>query len=131
MTYPIDALPDGGGFTWCGVAGENLEPHKLVYLWANNTLMYACALSENTMPTIALTVGKIPAGSRGKILFIGIISNNDWNWTPSNLLYVSTNAGEITMIPPVESGNQVQVIGMALTETLIIFNPSYILVKVT
>lgn len=130
MSYPVDDLTTGGGFTWRIIAGETLEKYKLVCFCSPNKIIYADASSESTMPAIALTMERIPAGTKGKILFIGIVNNNDWHFTPKSLLYVSSTPGEITVNPPMESGDQVQVIGQALTQTLIIIHPSYVLVEV-
>ena len=130
MTYPLDALTSGGGFNQQGVAGETLPAYKPVYLSNAGTWKLADASSESTMPAAALTVEAIPSGKSGKILLVGIVQNNLWSWVPGNLLYVSTSTGEITITPPGTTGNQVQVIGIALSQTLIIFNPTYVLVEV-
>jgi hypothetical protein len=127
MSYPLDVLPSGVGFVHQGIAGEDLLAYKLVYLSSGGVWLLADASTESTMPAVALTTRPASTGKSCGVLFYGLINNNAWNWMPHDLLYVSTTSGEITTSPPQLTGNQIQVVGMALTETLIIFNPTYIL----
>lgn len=131
MSYSVDGLTPSGGFTHQGIAGEDLPAYKLVYLSSDGVWLLTNASMESTMPAIALTIKPAFSGRSCGLLLHGLICNSAWNWAPRDLLYVSTMDGEIVTSPPLSGGNQVQVIGMAITETLIIFNPTYVLVEVT
>lgn len=131
MSYKLDEVAYGSGFKVQGVGAETLTAYKLVHLDSGGEWEYANASTESTMPAIGITVGGISAGQRGTILLMGLVKNNSWNFTPGQLLYTSTTVGEITTTPPQGTGNQVQVIGKALSQTLIMFNPSYVLVEVS
>jgi hypothetical protein len=130
MSYQINDLASGSGFLGKGVAGESLEAYKLAHLNSSGNWVYANASAESSMPAIGMTTGEIPSGKRGTFLLLGLVNNSAWNLTPGELLYASKTNGEITMTPPQESGDQVQVVGKVLSQTLIMFNPTYVLVEV-
>lgn len=130
MTYLIEDLSTGSGITALSRAGETLERLKTIHLDSGGNWVYSNASAEATMPTIGLTLEAIPAGKKGTILLIGKIQNNNWNWTPGSILYTSKTDGDMTESIPNQSGDQVQAVGKALSQTLILFNPSYVLVEV-
>jgi len=80
-----------------------------------------------TMPCCALAL-ESGAGSK-KILLIGQISNSSWDWSTGNI-YVSATTGELTQTAPSSSGDQVQIVGFALSADTIFFNPNLTLVEV-
>lgn len=126
----LTGLKKGSGFRVQVIAGQDVASRRLLYCDADKTWKYADASSEDTMPATVLTLSRIKNGQRGRTLFIGEINSNKWNWTPKQPLYVSTTPGEMTQTRPDSTGDQVQVVGLALTETLILFNPNYIIVEV-
>jgi len=130
MSYVVEDLSKGSGLISYEVAGETLLKGKLVYLDSGGNWLYADASAEASMPAVGLTLEAIPAGVRGKILFIGKFQYSGWSFTPGSLLFASTSEGEISMTAPNQSGEQVQAVGKALSQTLILFNPSYVLVEV-
>lgn len=126
----LTGLKKGSGFRIQVIAGHDVASHRLLYCDTNKTWKYADASSEDTMPAAVLTLSRIKKGQRGKTLFIGEINSNKWSWMPKNPLYVSKTLGEMTQTRPDSTGDQVQVVGLALTETLILFNPNYVMVEV-
>ncbi len=110
--------------------GEEMPPYTPVYMGAYNRWYPADASDINKMPVIGLTLDSLKIGQLGSVLLMGMITNTSWKWVPNQPIYTSTVAGELTQIPPTDSGNQVQVVAMAISETLIIFKPTYILVEV-
>lgn len=130
MTYNIEALAGGGGLKKQGEAAAALTRTQLVYVDAEGHYDLANASLISSMPVVAITTERISVGQRGSLLFIGLLQSNTWSFIPNSLLYASTIPGEIATTPPNESGSQVQVVGIALSQTLIMFNPAYVLVEV-
>ena len=74
-----------------------------------------------TMPCQAMA---LEAGTGSRIVLLkGFMRNDDWDWTPGDVLYVSTTTGELTATAPSSSGNVVQVVGWAVTADVIRFAP--------
>ena len=73
---------------------------------------------------LALETG---TGSK-KVLFMGIIRNDGWNWTlgagKANLIYLDTTAGTLTQTQPSGTDDVIQPVGWAITDDCIFFNPS-------
>lgn len=130
MSYHLDEAANGSGYKIVGVGGKQLDHHKTVYISSDGKWYESSASSESTMPITAITCGSVPANQNGEILLFGLISKNTWNWVSGELLYASTDSGELTQTIPEESGNQVQVIGRALSNKVILFMPNHILVEV-
>lgn len=123
--------------SWTGIiavatAGENLAFSDAVYLKvADSKIWLVNAGATSTMPCIALATAIIAADAVGRFLIYGFMRNNAWSWTPGDLLYPNTTPGNPINTAPLDSGNQVQVIAVALTSNIILFNPSYELVEVS
>ena len=60
------------------------------------------------------------------MLLRGYVYNSSWNWTSigGELYLSSTTAGAMTQTQPSGSGDIVRVVGYAISEYLIYFNPS-------
>lgn len=87
----------------------------------------ADADAASTMPCTALAL-EAGTGSK-KVLLKGYIRNDSWNWS-GGLIYVSTVSGELTQTAPSGSGDQVQVVGYAVTADVMYFSPSLVLVEI-
>lgn len=82
----------------------------------------ADADNESTVGRLAMAL-ETSTGTKN-ILLKGIMRNDTWNFTKGAQLFVSATVGEITETAPSTSGQFVQVVGYALTEDVIIFDPS-------
>lgn len=92
----------------------------------NLSFSYERAYADGTsnMPMLVMAV---EAGNGiKKVLLKGQICDTAWSWVPG-MLYVDTipNEGKLTQTPPAMSGDQVQIVGFALSATTIFFNPNY------
>jgi hypothetical protein len=84
----------------------------------------ADADGATTMPCLGLAV-ESGTGSK-KILLRGFVRNDGWSWgTVGGAIYVSTTAGGLTQTAP-GSGKQVQIVGWAMSATIIYFCPDNI-----
>ena len=93
-----------------------------LYLAADGHYDEADADSSATMPCTALAL-ETGTGSK-RVLIMGMIRNDAWNWTPGGKVYVSTTTGALTQTAPSGTGDQVQVVGVAISADVIRFTPS-------
>ncbi len=127
----------GGDHNWSGTtatmtAGIALVLPQAVYVGGDGKMEKALATAAATMPAIALACGTIAENAEGEFLMQGFFRDNTWDWTPGGLLYVSrATAGALTQVLPAIAGEQVQVVGVAITADIIHFNPSYELVEIS
>jgi len=112
------------------LSGHNCHYGTALFLNSAGTYIIANSTSIAAMPAVGV-VAQLFAGSDWqsgyvKILTNGIMRNDTWTWTVGGLIYVSTSGtnNNITQTPPAGSGKVVQIIGIALTATIIYFNVS-------
>ena len=122
--------------TWCGTtcdgtAGEALAQFDVCYLKSDGKYWKADADAAATMPVIAIATAAISAEASGVFLLMGFVRKDAWTWTIGGLLYASTAPGAMVQTAPSGTGDQVQVIGIAITADIILFNPSYELVEIS
>lgn len=89
----------------------------------------AKADAEATMPVTALA---LESGTGDDILLLlkGIVRDDSWTWTPGGIIYADdTVAGDITQTAPADSGDVVQILGIAITSTVILFDPNLAFVE--
>jgi len=99
-----------------------------LYCAADGNYDRADASVSGTMPCRALA---LEAGSGSKdILLKGQICNTSWGWAPGDDIYVSITTGALTQTKPSATGEQVQIVGYALSADTILFNPQYALVEI-
>lgn len=123
---------------WSGLsavltAGEIEALGEAVYLKQADSEVYkALATGTATMPGIALATCATTDGSPFEFLLLGFMRHDAWDWTPGGLLYIDrTTAGALTQTAPATTGDQVQVVGIAITADIILFNPGYELVEIS
>jgi hypothetical protein len=87
----------------------------------------ADANSTATMPALGMALGTTGVID---VLLTGVVKDTGWSWTIGGILYASGTVGQMTQTAPAVSGDQVQVVGIALSATSIYFNPSTVLVEV-
>lgn len=78
-----------------------------------------------TMPCTILTLQN-GTGTR-KVLRLGKLRNDAWNWTVGGLIYVDTTVGELTQTKPTGENDVIQPVGHALSDDCMWFQPSYII----
>lgn len=123
--------------TWSGItavmtAGTALTIGQICYVGvADSKMELADADAAATMPTIAMATATINENATGEFLLLGFIRDDTWTWTIGSLLYVSTTAGAMTHTQPAGAGDQVQVVGVAITADIVYFNPSFELVEIS
>ncbi|MCB0736210.1 MAG: hypothetical protein KDC92_01760 [Bacteroidetes bacterium] len=98
-----------------------------LYITSTGTYKTTDADDGTTMPCVALAL-ETGTGSK-RVIFYGFITNNNWNWTVGQRIYVHTNTGEMTQTPPSGTADYVQVVGFATAAKTMMFNPDMTLIK--
>ena len=111
--------------TAAAVFGEGL------YLAADGNYEHSDADAVATMPCIAVACEAYEASTAKTLLIRGMICDTDWAWSaPGVTLYASATAGAFTETAPAGAGDQVQVIGYALSADTIWFEPDMTLIEI-
>lgn len=139
MTYPrfrcgqkMDEDHSWGPHSVMLTAGTALTFGQAVYVGADSKMEKALANAVATMPCIAVAVATIAEDAEGEFLIHGLIRDDTWDLTPNGLVYIDkTVAGLLTQTIPAASGDQVQVVAVALTADIMLFNPGYELVEIS
>ncbi len=131
MSYSLKELAKGSGFKSSVTVNESMDSHTVLYVDSNGCWVKADASDASKMPCSGISCEDISSGLKGTILVTGLIHSNNWNWTPGGLLYVSTTSGDMTQTAPDAQGNRVQIVGRALSTTLILFNPDFYMTTVS
>ena len=123
--------------TWSGLtalmtAGAALTRTQAVYASAGKMVL-ADADAAASMPVIALcTPATLAEDAEGEFLLQGFFRDDTWDWTPGGLIYASLTPGALTQnVSGYTTGDQVQVVGVAITADIIYFNPSLELVEIS
>jgi hypothetical protein len=102
-----------------------------LYLAADGNYEHSDADAASTMPCTAIALEAYEAATAKLLLIRGMVCNTAWTWSaPGVLLYASTTAGAFTETAPAGSGDQVQVIGYALSADTIWFDPDLTMVEI-
>jgi len=120
----------GIGICTVGTVGETVAMGDVLYMKSDGKFWRADADAAATMPGMLLAMAAITAGNNGNLMHLGYFRDDSWSWTIGELLYVSVTPGNPTQTAPSGTGDQVQVIGTAVSAHVIFFNPSPVLVEV-
>lgn len=120
----------GTGIKTTLTAGETTTIWQVGYVKSDGKIWLAKADAASTMPGCVLATGSISANASGTYLVRGIARDDSWAWTVGGLLYVSSaTGGALTQTAPTGTGKQVQVVGVALSATTIMFMPNMMLLE--
>jgi hypothetical protein len=104
-------------------AGENLSAGDVLKIGVDGKYYKANASYNTGVPAVALAIENISASYTGRALVKGYWLDTSKNYQVGKDIYLATVAGGITQTPPTSDGNQIQKLGIALTNNLIEFNP--------
>lgn len=122
----LDSDPGGSGWHHGVVAtfSGTIASLQAVYISSNNTISLADADAATTMPAIGITIS-----TDEEVLTHGYVMSTSWSWTAGDPVYVSTTAGGLTQTAPSGTGDQVQVIGIAVDANAILIMPDLTLIE--
>lgn len=115
-------------------AGENLVFGDHVYVKSDGKMWKTNANSVLTMPGSAMAAYAITANNSGLFLTYGAAHCHTLApvWTKGGLVYCGKTAGGMVQdVSAYTTGNQVQVLGIAIDTDVILYNPSYVLVEIS
>lgn len=115
-------------------AAENLSVGNTVYYTSEGKAAKSNANSVLTMPVMGIvSPDAISINVEGAVLLRGVVHLHDLapGWTKGGLVYASKTAGGMTQdVSAFTTGDQVQVLGFAMEDDILYFNPSYVLVEI-
>lgn len=72
---------------------------------------------------LAIATGTVTTGQLGAFLLRGFIKDNSWSWVVGGELFLALTDGNFTQTKPTGTGEMVRLVGYAITETVVYFNP--------
>jgi len=121
---PSPATNTGSGITATLTAGENLTFGNVCYIKSDGKIWKGDANSAGLFPVQYMALGTISADATGSFLILGFATLSSWTWTVGGRLYLSTTAGAMTQTQPAATDDCIQVLGVALSATTVLFFPS-------
>lgn len=131
FTNALGSDHTGSGAISPDTVGENVSIGEVLYMKSDGKWWKADADAAATMPGAAIAMESISADASGDLLFYGFFRDDTWDWTVGGSIYVSTTAGALTQTAPSGAGDQVQILGIAITADIILLNPGYELVEIS
>ena len=111
------------GLTVTLTAHESTTLFQIGFINGSGEIALADADAAATMPVRAMATAAINADATGVYLLRGYAIDASWNWTPGGPLYASGTPGALTQTAPTGTGKVVQIVGYAVTATIIHFTP--------
>ena len=107
-------------------AGATIAQWEVVYLDSTPDWNLTDASAEATAGPVqvALATEAGTAASPLNVLFSGVARNDAWTWTAGGAIYMSETAGAMTQTAPTTTDSVTRVLGYALSDDAIYFNPS-------
>lgn len=111
-------------------AGADLAMGQVCYMGSDGKMELAKGDAAATMPAFAICLATIAENATGLFLIRGYVRDDSWSFDVGSPVYVSAaTAGLVTKTAPAGSGNQVQKLGMAITATIVLFDPDSTVVE--
>ena len=102
--------------------GATIAAYSVVYINAAGQWAAADADLAATMPVVGLATEPLRVNQKGRVLLQGFAASNTWTWVPGGVIYASATVGALTQTKPAGAGDIVQVVGYAVSATLIYFD---------
>ena len=117
------------------VAGATMGIGDVCYIDSSGNASLIDASTGAEMPGLVMCVeASLPSGDTGAFVLGGIVINGGWSWgTTGAMLYGATggvSGGTITDVMPGVTGDTVQILGVVLSATKIVFAPQLVTVVV-
>lgn len=74
----------------------------------------------------------IDADAPGNYILFGIVRQDEWNWTPGGLIYLTitgTTTNTLSQTPPSDTDEVIQILGVATHADRMLFKPSLVQVE--
>jgi len=110
--------------------GTTFTALQIGYMKGSSGVELSDASTATLMPAVVMVIEAGNKNEQKSCLYDGIVRDDSWTWTTGSVMYASTATGEMTQTAPAASGDQVQIVGIAMSTTTIFFKPSYSVVVV-
>jgi len=124
------------GFKSRGVLGEDtITRGSLLYILPDNSGKYGLAYGINTEPAqYPALVMALEAGDTDDtidILHLGYVRDTDWSFISGQPVYLSPSSpGAMQPSRPETTGDIVQILGYAITDNILFFNPNSMWIEI-
>jgi len=108
----------GNGIKTSLQVGEGFVFGEVGYVKSDGKIWKASGIDDAKMPGRYMSLATIGADDSGLFLWRGFVKNNAWSWTKGSILKLGTEGA----IAQQSTG---QIVGIAITETEIDFNPQF------
>ena len=105
------------------IGGGGVSTKYSVYYWTSGSA-WALADADSSATAQGLLGMAIGTTYSAGMVLRGYVYRSAWNWTPGQVLYLSTTDGDITSTQPSGTSDIVRVVGYAISADIIYFNPS-------
>lgn len=123
ITSTLSANTSYEGITIKENVGETVAFGNLLYFnWTDKEYKISYANSSDHMPIVGMALEAKDDGNSATILITGWARNDSWSFAGSRI-YAATSTSVPTSLIPVASGKQVQIVGHAISSTIMFFNP--------
>lgn len=108
------------------------EAGNSYYLNSNGLIVSSDADQSTTMPVYCIGCEAGYPEDVITVLLHGYFRrlNHPWSWTTGGLVYASTASGTLSQTAPSGTGDQVQVVGLAVASDTLYFKPDFTLVQI-
>jgi len=110
--------------------GETIDKFDVLYVGSDGRLNKASNAAIATAGALYITNTNGVADDIVNCLLTGYVCHSSWNWTTGGLLYLGAS-GAITQTPPTATDSVTQVLGVALSATIIYWKPELVMVEHT
>lgn len=112
------------GVTIKRTAAASTTRFQAGYTNSSGKIALADSDAASTMPAALLAAADISADAVGEYLKFGIARNDSWNWTVGGQIYANGTPGALSQTAPSgTTGMVVQIVGKALSATIILWDP--------
>lgn len=112
-------------------SSDTITQGQVLYWDSSGLVARADADASTTMPGVCFALNSTTATHNCLVLMQGWVYNSAWTLAEGDDVFVSTTSGGLTISAPSGSGDQIQVIGIGLTEDILWFNPDYTVLEVS
>jgi hypothetical protein len=128
-----DIISSPSGISYSGIKtnfvfGESIDFGDVLYVGSDSLLYKANALTGSTLPGMYLALESGVSGDTKEVMINGFVDCDKWNFNIGQLLYCSLISGSVTQnLDDLNIGDFVQVLGIAIKNKTVHFNPSLVI----
>ncbi len=137
LSIIVSALPDdlsASGKPISLTANEDQAFGDVCYINSDGEAQLADASAIASAKVVVMAIESITHDTAGLYITLGTARDDSWDWTPGDLIYLSTTGttgNTLTDTAPSATDECIVILGVALTADIIIFKPQLVIVEHT